>query len=119
MAIDYTTPLGQVRLNITDLDESAFLLSDEMLEGLLASSDGSVNRATAGALTVIATSPVLIRQKIRTQDLSTDGPAGAEALRRQAAMHRGLAATESGETAFISYVGSGRGRLEAAETPLW
>ncbi|MET4059952.1 hypothetical protein ABIB35_001497 [Arthrobacter sp. UYP6] len=94
MAIDFTTPIGQVRLQIADLDEAAFLLSDEHLTGYLAMNAESVLRAAADALDAIATSETLLGKKIRTQDLSTDGPAVATDLRKKAAELRARAAAE-------------------------
>lgn len=91
MAIDYTQPVGKVRLLIADLAEGAFLFEDELLEGYLALNDNSLYRAAADALDAIATSEVLVSKKIRTQDLSTDGPAVAAELRHQAARLRAKA----------------------------
>ena len=84
MAIDFTTPTGQVRLLTADLDEAAPLLTDEQLGGYLALHEGNVLRAAADVLEAMATSEVLLARKIRTQDLQTDGPAVAAALRAQA-----------------------------------
>lgn len=84
MAINYSTPVGQVRLLIADLDENVFVLTDNQLEGYLTLNEGSTRLAGADALMAIATTEVLLAKKIRTQDLSTDEPAVAEALRKQA-----------------------------------
>ena len=94
MAIDFTTPIGQVRLQIADLDEAAFLLSDEHLTGYLSMNADSVLRAAADALDAIATSETLLGKKIRTQDLQTDGPAVATDLRKKAAELRARAEAE-------------------------
>ncbi|WP_066298842.1 hypothetical protein [Arthrobacter luteolus] len=94
MAIDFTSDLGRVRLRIADLDEAAFLLTDEHLRGYLDLNDQNVLRASADALDAIATSEVLVSKKIRTQDLSTDGPAVAIELRKQATELRARAAAE-------------------------
>jgi len=91
MAIDFTTPTGQVRLLTADLDEAAPLLTDEMIGGYLTLNSDNVLRAAADALDAIATSEVLVARKIRTQDLSTDGPAVAGELRKQAAVLRAKA----------------------------
>ncbi|MFF5791127.1 hypothetical protein ACFY5D_03670 [Paeniglutamicibacter sp. NPDC012692] len=96
--MDYTTPAGQVRLLIADL-ASPPILDDPMLEGYLGmhgyvtGDAGSIElpgiwRAAADALDAIATSEALTSKKIRTQDLSTDGPAVAAELRKQAAALR-------------------------------
>ncbi|MEO9246462.1 hypothetical protein ABDK96_02060 [Citricoccus nitrophenolicus] len=120
MPINFTTPVGLVRLNITDLDENAPLLSDDMITGLLVASDENVNRATARALRIIATSEVLVAKKIRTQDLSSDGPAVSAELRAQADEYDGRADTEDGEASFAGYVAPGcRVGLEAEEARRW
>jgi hypothetical protein len=104
MPIDYTTPVGQVRLLIADVNEGAFLLTDAMLEGYLAlngvSADEtapaswSVKRAAADALDAIATSEVLVSKAIKTLDLSTDGAKVAAELRAQAGARRKAADEE-------------------------
>ena len=95
MAIDYTTPEGQIRLLIADVDEAAPLLDDAMLTGFLALAGGNVKLAAAAALEAVASSEVLVSKKIRTQDLATDGPAVAAELRAQAASLRAQAAADA------------------------
>lgn len=104
MSIDYTTPVGQVRLLIADVTEGAFLLGDEMLTGYLALNgvpadeasppSWSVKRAAADALDAIATSEVLVSKAIKTLDLSTDGAKVAAELRAQAVARRKAADDE-------------------------
>lgn len=75
------SPIEIIRLNITDTGEpEEQLFRDEQLQAWLTQYEGSINRATYRALVTIATSTVLVSKKIRTQDLSTDGPAEAAAL---------------------------------------
>lgn len=93
-SIDWTTPAGQVRLLIADTDELDALLSDAQVDAFLSIEGANVKRAAARALDVIAVSETLISKKIRTQDLSTDGPAVAKALREQARALRDEADTE-------------------------
>lgn len=81
MAIDYTVPLGQVRLLIADTDEANLVLDDPQVTGFLAINAGSVRRAAADALDAIADSEVLVSKVIKTQDLATDGAKTADALR--------------------------------------
>lgn len=91
MAIDFTTPIGQVRLLTADSDEAKLLLSDALLNGYLQLHKDNVYRAAAEALEAMATSESLLSKKIRTQDLSTDGPAVAADLRKRAAELRARA----------------------------
>lgn len=96
MPIDYTTPVGKVRLLISDLDETREILTDAMITGYLglhgattsAGTAGQVRRAAADALDAIATSEALVSKVIRTQDVTTDGAKLADALRKQAATLR-------------------------------
>lgn len=85
VVLDPTTDLGQVRLLIADVDESNLLFTDAQITAFLTLNSGSVRRAAAQALDVIAGSEAMVSKKIRSQDLSTDGPAVADALRKQAA----------------------------------
>jgi len=81
------TDLEIVRLNITDTGSEP-LFSDDQLNAWLTQYGGSINRATYRALITIATSEVLVSKKIRTQDLSTDGPAVADSLLKLAATYK-------------------------------
>lgn len=75
----------QVRLLIGDTDRSIF--DDDEIQAFL-DLNTSPRRAAAQALDTIAVSEVLLSKKITSQDLSTDGPAVAEALRKLAASLR-------------------------------
>lgn len=107
-----------VRLNISDLDPDNPILTDEQIESLLDNFDGSINRASARALRIIAASEVLIGKVIRTQDLSTDGRAVAYALRELARDYERDAEEEEadaeGALHLISF-GSSRRPREAEE----
>lgn len=83
MEIDYSTPVGQVRLLIADVGEPA-ILDDPQVEGYLAINAGNVRRAAADALDAIADSETLVSKVIKTQDLSTDGAKTADSLRKHA-----------------------------------
>jgi hypothetical protein len=112
---DYSTQVGRVRLLTADLADDP-LLSDEMLQGYLDLNDDDANLAAADALDAIAISEVLVAKKIRTQDLSTDGPAVAKALRDQAEALRVRAGEASGS--FFGVVGTFVDRNEGTEWPL-
>lgn len=106
--VDFTTAIGKVRLLVSDLGEPP-LIGDDILAGYLGlhgwdldaytadssnageHTDRMLWRAAADVLDAMATSEVLLAKKIRTQDLSTDGPAVAADLRKQAAVLRGKA----------------------------
>lgn len=105
MAIDFETDLGRVRLLIADLDEDAPIFTDLHLEGYLSLNAGSVYRAAADALDAMATTDALMSRKIRTQDLSTDGPAVAAELRKQAVALRAKADVDDADAPFLDVVG--------------
>ncbi|MFY1595486.1 hypothetical protein [Micromonospora sp. WMMD737] len=96
--LDPATPIGMVRLLITDVNEHEPLFEDGQLAALLAAEGDKAKLAAASALEVIARSELLIAKKISTQDLSTDGPAVASELRAQATSLREQAAAEQGGT---------------------
>ena len=105
--IDYTLPLGQVRLLITDTSnvEADRLFTDGQLEAFLTMRGENVNRAAASALLVMAASEALVSKKIRTQDLSTDGPAVAAELRALAATLEQAAAAADAGSPFFDVIG--------------
>jgi hypothetical protein len=84
---DLTTNEGVVRMLIPDTDPDSYLLDDDELTAMLAL-EGTVRSAAALALETIASSEAMVSKKIRTQDLSTDGPAVAVELRGRAAALR-------------------------------
>lgn len=105
--IDYTLPLGKVRLLITDTADVVAdrLFTDDQLDAFLAMADDSILRTAAKALLVIATSEVLLGKKIRTQDLSTDGPAVSAELRALAKQLLEEAATAEDTGGWFDVVG--------------
>lgn len=108
MAVDFDTPVGQVRLLIADLDEASFLVPDTMVEGYLALKGDNVYRAAAATLDAMATSEVLLAKVIKTQDVSTDGAKVAAELRAQAANLRAQADEEDAKNgdddSFITFL---------------
>lgn len=83
MAIDYSTDVGQVRLLVADTDPASQLLNDPQIEALI-SMEGSVKRAAAQALDVIASSEALVSKVISMNGLSIDGTKVAAELRSRA-----------------------------------
>lgn len=112
--------IEDVRLLTGDLDPENQLFDDDKVQSLLKLTGGNAYRAAAEALRVMARSEVMISKKITTQDLSTDGPAVAAELRKQAAELDAKAdaldaAGEGGFAAFIPGPGGGVGNLEGVE----
>lgn len=112
------TPTEIIRLNITDTGTGdKQLFTDDQLNAWLAQYDGSINRATYRALVTMATSTVLVSKKIRTQDLTTDGPAEAAALLALAKTYKDEAdADDAAAGSFFEVVPfGGSSRLEGEE----
>lgn len=87
MAVD-SALIESVRLLIADPEGPDQLLTDSQITTALDRTGGSDLRAAARCLEAIAVSEVLVGKKIRTQDLSTDGPAVSAELRALAARYR-------------------------------
>lgn len=85
MAIDYTTPAGQVRLLIADTDEANPILTPDQIDAFLSLEGDEVFCAAALALETIAVDQALVLKVIRTLDVSTDGAKVAAELRARAA----------------------------------
>lgn len=123
MAVDYKSPVGQVRLIIGDLDPDNQIFGDPELEGFLALTDDSVKRGAAEALDTIASSEALVSKKITTQDRSADGPAVADALRKHANALRARAKEEEDdldqESFFTAFNITGSSRIEGEEARQW
>lgn len=86
--LDPSTDVGLIRLYIPDQSELDPAFTDAQLEGLLAA-EGSVRRAAAAALEIVASSEVMISKVIRTRDgLETNGDKVSDALLKRAALLR-------------------------------
>lgn len=83
MAIEYDTPIGQVRLLIPDTAEP-FTFTDEEIQAYLSISKDNIKRAAANALDAIASSTVMLLKLVKTDDLTVDGPAVGKELRLRA-----------------------------------
>lgn len=86
--LDPAQPVGMMRLLTTDVDEAYPILTDVQYQALLGIEGGNVKKGAAAALETMATSETLRTKKITTQDLSIDGPAVAEDLRKRAKLLR-------------------------------
>lgn len=91
MAIFTYTPgtdRGNVRLIIADTDSSNYIFTDNEIDQFLSitaiDGDNDVRLGAAMALETIASSEAMVQKKISMHDLSTDGPAVAESLRKSA-----------------------------------
>lgn len=116
MVLDYTTPAAQVRLLINDTTTEP-VFSDAEIDVFLKLETNSVKRAAAQALDTIADDEVLTAKVIRDHQLSTDGAAVADALRKRAATLRVQADVEQSTA---SGVPAPRGCFPPAPTlPRW
>lgn len=93
-----STTLGTVRGLIPDMRKlldpadplapAAYLFEDDHLQSFLTLNGEKPLLAAAQALMALAANEALVSKKIRTEDLSTDGPAVAAELRRLADSYR-------------------------------
>lgn len=97
--MDFSTDAGKVRLLVSDIDEMRPIFNDASIDAFLELAGENVKRAAASALLVIAVNEVLVQKRIRLLDLSTDGPAEAEALRKLAGQYRAEADEEAATAA--------------------
>ena len=98
---DYSTSTAKVRLLISDIDEYDQIFNDSAIDAFIAMAlDNNVKRAAASALLSIAVNEVLVQKRIKLLDLSTDGPAEADALRGLALQLRTEADIEETDGAF-------------------
>lgn len=104
--LDPSTPVGRVRLYIPDLDPRALLFTDAQIEAFLEDEGSNRRRAAAFALEVASTNEAMVSKVIRTQDLSTDGPAVAAEMRARAAILRSQAAKADDDAAAQTAVGA-------------
>jgi hypothetical protein len=90
---DYTIDdeIGLVRMNAIPstgvpvvITYKHSLLSDDQIQSMLDLNDDNIRLAAADCLDSIATSQALIQKRIKLLDLTTDGPALADSLRKQA-----------------------------------
>ena len=116
------SPIEIVRLNITDIaeDPAKQLFTDDQINAWLTQYEGSIPRATYRALVTIATSTVLVSKKIRTQDLSTDGPAESAALLALAKTYKEEAdEADSADNSFFEFIPFGGTNSHEGEEYRW
>lgn len=92
--IDYTSPIGQVRVLIPDLrkledlrdlrNESRYLFTDDEILAFLAVNNGNVKRAAADACDAIGMDKALQLLVLKTDDKQTDGAKLLDAIVKRA-----------------------------------
>lgn len=112
---DYSSPVWQVRLLMSDIDafedprdlstEPAHIFTDDQIVGFLDIEGGNVKRAAASALLSIAVSEALILKVIKTDDKQTDGSKLADALRAAAKALRDQAREDEVDDTLFHVVG--------------
>lgn len=90
---------GLVRLLITDISVEQPLFDDAEIDAFLSLKGGSVKRAAALALDTIASNESLVYKRIKTLDISTDGPGVAADLRKHASQLRAEAQDDDDQAA--------------------
>lgn len=98
---DFSTNTNKVRLLIGDIDDTNQVFNDEAIDAFISMAlDNNLKRAAANALIVMATNEVMVQKRIKILDLSTDGPAEAQALLALANQYRDEAEAEEITGAF-------------------
>jgi len=98
---DYSTDVAKVRLLISDIDVSEQIFNDQAIQAFIDMAlDGNLRRAAAQALMVMATNETMVQKQIKILDLSTNGPAQAQALLALAKQYREEADAEEIDGAF-------------------
>lgn len=88
---DPTSPRGQVRLLLTDIDEATAVFTDDEIDAFLALEGENVKRAAAQAIDTNADNEALASKVIKDHQLSTDGAKVAAELHKRAATLRAQA----------------------------
>ena len=97
---DLATTVGKMRLRIRDTNLADTLFTDEEYTAFYEWEGGLLKKAIALALETLATNETMVSKVIKLLDLSTNGPAVADALMKQAKELRAQADSESGGTGF-------------------
>jgi hypothetical protein len=85
---DVTTPRGQVRLLLNDVDAATAVFKDAEIDAFLALEGASVKLAAAQAIDTNATNEALASKVIKDHQQQTDGAKVADAMRKHAAALR-------------------------------
>lgn len=104
--IDYTSPIGQVRVLIPDLrkledlrdlrNEPRYLFTDDEILAFLAVNNGNVKRAAADACDAIGMDKALQLLVLKTDDKQTDGAKLLDAIVKRAKTLREQAKEDDG-----------------------
>lgn len=89
---DLTTPVGKIRLLVSDTDSTAPVFTDTEITALYAMCGSNVRLGAAQALEAIAGNELLVAKVIKTLDLETDGAKVSAELRNLAKSLRERAA---------------------------
>ena len=97
MAFTYAigTDRGKVRLLIPDRLASQYMFEDDEIDWFLTAESSVVKKAAALALETMASDEAYVQKVIKLMDLSTNGPAVADALLKRAAVLRAQADAEA------------------------
>lgn len=113
--IDYTSPVGQTRLLIPDVEElydprqlnkaPEYIFTDAQINAFLSIEGGNVKKAAAAAKLAIATTEALILKVLTTDDKATDGAKLGAELRQQAKQLRAEAEQDEADDTTFMYIG--------------
>jgi len=119
MTYDPSTPAGQVRLLLNDVDPDDEVFTDVEIAAFLLMENGAVKLAAAQAIDTNADNEALASKVLRSQDVATDGAKLADALRKRAQALRDQHYTElEDDGSFDIIPGDGEGPAELAPWPI-
>ena len=97
MAFTYAiaTDRGKVRLLIPDRLATQYMFEDDEIDWFLTAEGSVIKKAAALALETMASDEAYVQKFIKLMDLSTNGPAVADALMKRAGLLRAQADAEA------------------------
>lgn len=121
--VDFTTDVGRVRMLVPDTttddgtSDTDYLFSDDYIRAALDLEGGSVKRAAAALIDVLANDQALLYKSLRTDDLTVNGVAVAQELRQRARSLRGEADRDEAE--YFEIVYDDNGFIPEGTPPQW
>lgn len=118
---DVTTPVGKVRLLLSDI-AAPWVFTDAEITAFLEMEGDSVKRAAAQAIDTNATNQALASKVLRSQDVQTDGAKLADAMRAHADRLRAQADVDddaADESAYFGLANMPTGPRRPPELTQW
>jgi len=118
---DYSTPVGQVRSLMNDVDDP-YVFTDAQVQAWLAIYNDNIKLAAAQGLYTVAADSILLLKYVKTDDLLVDGQKVSSELRQLADRLHDEGQAEDAlddEFFYVTYPVSSCGWAENQERPAW